>query len=239
MAAALERVVVSNIVMDNVGSAIFLRLGNRGRGMTEAAPGKLRQVIISNVEATRVGGVGSSITGLPGFAVEDVLIENVRIVSAGGGTAAQARRDVPEVPAAYPEFDMFAAPGTRDKALRFLPAHGLYIRHAAGITLKNLDLRTTQADARPALVVDDAAELKIFDLSARSPEHVTTVAWLRDVAGAFIQSCLAPKGAQTFLRVDGAKSAGITLIGNDLSRAEKAIDKGESVPADAVRVLGA
>jgi hypothetical protein len=227
--------------MDKVGCAIFLRVGNRGRGMQQPAPGKFRNVIISNVEAMRAGGIGSSITGLPGAAVEDVLIENVRISSAGGGTAAQAQREVPELPDAYPEFSMFVAPGTPrpvETNSRFLPAHGLYIRHAAGITLKNLDLRTATPDARPALAVDDAAGMKIFDLSARSPEGVSTVVWLRDVAGAFIQSCLAPKGTQTFLRVDGAKSAEITLAGNDLSHAEKAIDKGESVPADAARVLG-
>lgn len=238
----LERVVVSNIVMENVGCAIFLRLGNRGRGMHRVAPGKLRNVIISNVEATGVGGVGSSITGLPGFPVEDVLIENVRIVSAGGGTLLQAQRDVPEAPDAYPQYDMFVAagtPGSAPEESRFLPAHGLYIRHAAGITLKNLDLRTTRPDVRPALVVDDAAALKVFDLSARSPKQVATVVRLRDVANAFIQSCLAPKGVQTFLRVDGAKSAEITLVGNDLSRSGKAIDNGESASTDAVRILGA
>jgi hypothetical protein len=131
------------------------------------------------------------------------------------------------------------APASVEGKSRYMPAHGLYIRHAQGITLKNLDLRTTQPDARPALVADDAAGLKIFDLSARSPQGVSTVAWLRDVAGTFIQSCLAPQDAQTFLRVDGAKSAEIALVGNDLSRAGKAIDKGESAPADAVRVLGA
>jgi hypothetical protein len=236
----LERIVVANMVMDNVGAAIFLRLGNRGRGMQQPAPGKLRNVIISNVEATGAGPIGSSITGLPDSNVEDVLIENVRIVSAGGGTPAHAQRNVPELPDAYPEFSMFVAPGApAEKTSRFLPAHGLYVRHAAGITLKNVDLRTTQPDARPALVVDDAATLKVFDLNAHSPEHVSTVAWLRDVAGAFIQSCVAPKGVEAFLRVDGAKSSEITLAGNDLTRAAKAVDKGESVPADAVRVLGA
>ena len=54
----LERVVVSNMVMDKVGCAIFLRLGNRGRGMQQPVPGKLRNIIISNVVATRVGGIG-------------------------------------------------------------------------------------------------------------------------------------------------------------------------------------
>jgi hypothetical protein len=239
---AVDRVVISNIVMENVGGVIFLRLGNRGRGMQQPAPGKLRNVIISNVQATGVGGVASSITGLPGFPVEDVLIENVRTVSAGGGTTAQAQREVPEVPDAYPEYDMFFARGgvaSAEKNALFLPAHGLYIRHAAGITLKNLDLRTTQPDDRPALVAHDVAGLKVFDLNAQSPEGVSAVAWLRDVSGAFFQSCLAPKGAQTFLYVSGAKSAGITLVGNDLSRAEKAVEKGESVPEDAVRVLAA
>jgi hypothetical protein len=56
---------------------------------------------------------------------------------------------------------------------------------------------------------------------------------------AFIQSCLAPKGVQTFLRVDGARSVGIAVVGNDLSGAEKAIGKRHGVPADAVRVAGA
>jgi len=222
-----------------VGAAIFLRLGNRGRGMPRPAPGKLHSVIISNVEAARAGGIGSSITGLPGFAVEDVLLENVRITSVGGGTPAHAQREVPELPDAYPEFDMFIASGAAaDKSQRFLPAYGLYLRHAAGITLRNVDLRITQHDARPALMVDDAAAMKIFDLSAQSPERVATVASLRDVNGAFVQSCVARKGTQTFLRVDGARSAGITLAGNDLSRAEKAVDQGTLVPANAVRVLG-
>ena len=235
----LDRVLVSNIAMENVGGAIFLRLGNRGRGMQQPTPGKLRNVMISNVEATGVGGIGSSITGLPGFAVEDVLIDNVRLVSAGGGTEAQVHREVPELPDAYPEFSMFAAPGAPPgESSRFLPAYGLYIRHAAGVTLKNVDLRTTRPDARPALVVDDAARLKIFDLSAQVPERLSTVAWLKDVSGAFIQSCVAPEGSRTFLRIDGAMSRDIVLAGNDLTHAGKSIDKGDSAPSHAVRVLG-
>src|ERR1039457_2601553 len=63
-------------------------------------------VKISNVEAMGAGDIGSSITGLPGFPVEDVLLENIRIVSSGGGTEEQARCEVPEIPDAYPEYNM-------------------------------------------------------------------------------------------------------------------------------------
>ena len=238
----LERVVVSNIVMNNVGCAIFLRLGNRGRGMQQPTPGRLRAVKISNVEAMGAGDVGSSITGLPGSPVEDVLLENIRIVSTGGGTQAQARREVPEAPDAYPEYNMFVPPGTSEpteEKAGCLPAHGLYVRHAAGLTLRGVDVRTAKADARPALVVDDAADLKIFDSGSGSANTASPVIWLRDVDGAFIQSCRASKGTKTFLRVDGAKSAAILVAENDLDQAGSAIERGEDVPAGAVRVRSA
>jgi hypothetical protein len=238
----LERVVVSNIVMNNVGCAIFLRLGNRGRGMQKPAPGHLRGVKISNVEATGAGDIGSSVTGLPGFPVEDVLLENIRIVSSGGGTEEQVRREVPEVPDAYPEYDMFVPPGASgpvEKKVGCLPAHGLYVRHASGLTLRGVDLRTAKPDARPALVVDDATDLKIFDSGSDSPNPASPVVWLRDVDGAFIQSCRAPKGAKTFLRVDGAKSAAILAAENDWDQASKAVEEGNTVPAGAVRIRGA
>jgi hypothetical protein len=113
------------------------------------------------------------------------------------------------------------------------------LRHAAGLTLRGVDLRTAKPDARPALVVDDATDLKIFDSGSESPNPASPVVWLRDVDGAFIQSCRASKDAKTFLRVDGAKSAAILMAENNLDQAEKAVDEGNTVPAGAVRVRGA
>ena len=84
--------------------------------------------------------------------------------------------------------------------------------------------------------MDDAADLKIFDSGSESTNPPSPVVWLRDVNGAFIQSCRAPKGTQTFLRVDGPKSAAILVAGNDLDQAEKAVDEGNAVPTGAVRV---
>ncbi len=237
----LERVVISNIAMNNVGCVLFLRLGNRGRGMKQPAPGRLRKVKISNVEATGAGHIGSSITGLPGSAVEDVLLDNIRIVSSGGGTPDLVAREVPEVPDAYPEYTMFVSTGhgkPGEKEVNSLPAHGLYVRHAASLTLRGVDLRTERADARPALVVDDAVDLKIFDLHADCSGQAPAAVLLRDVAGAFIQSCRAPKGAKSFLRVAGAKSAGIRMGDNDLDQAEKAVVEGDDVPSGTLRFQG-
>jgi polygalacturonase len=139
-----ERVTVSNIVMRNVGIPIFVRLGNRATpipGRPVPGVGRMRDVVIRDIEAAGAGVTGCSITGIPGHPVENVTVENIRIRFAGGGTAADAAREPPEKEASYPKGDMF---GT-------LPAFGFYCRHVAGLTLRNLDISVAAPDARPAV----------------------------------------------------------------------------------------
>ncbi len=158
-----DRVSVSNITMDNVRSAIFIRLGNRARPFTAKGPGGSRgtftakegsakpgmgsmsNIIISNVQATGVSKVGCSITGLPDFPVENVTLENIRIRYEGGGSLEDAAREVPEKAEAYPEYGMF---GT-------LPAYGFFVRHVKNVRFNRVDLEFADADRRPALVFDD------------------------------------------------------------------------------------
>ena len=154
---ALDRVSFSNIVMNNVGAPIFVRLGNRARPFTEGGPrpgmGTLRRVRIANVEATGAGKTGCSITGLPGRPVEDISLENVRLRFNGGGTAADAARQVEELAEKYPEYSMFGV----------LPAYGFYCRHARNLTLRNVETSFEGADARQPLLTDDVEGLRVAD----------------------------------------------------------------------------
>ena len=154
---ALDRVSFSNIVMSNVGTPIFVRLGNRARPFREGGVrpgmGTLRHVRIADVEATGAGKTGCSITGLPGHPVEDIAIENVRLSFAGGGTRQDAARKPEELPEKYPEYSMFGV----------LPAYGFFCRHARGLTLRNVETRCESAEARPPLVTDDAEGLRVID----------------------------------------------------------------------------
>jgi hypothetical protein len=54
-----------------------------------------------------MGVIGSSITGLPGQPVENVILSNIQFTDEGGGTAADAQRLVPERDTSYPEGWMF------------------------------------------------------------------------------------------------------------------------------------
>ncbi len=148
----LEDVEAEDIRMEGVGAAVFVRLGDRGRpfkeGMDRPGVGKLRNVAIRRVRAEGAGRIGSSVVGLPGHPVEAVRLEDVSIVSAGGGRPDDARRVPPERPEAYPEFNMFGV----------LPASGLYLRHVKGVSLERVVLRTASEDARPAVVLSDVQD---------------------------------------------------------------------------------
>jgi len=227
---AFDRVNVSNVTMKNVKVPIFVRLGNRARpipGLKPPGMGSMRNVIISNVQASGVGETGCSITGIPGFLVENVTLENVRIDFEGGGTREDALREIPEKIDAYPSGRMF---GT-------LPAYGFYCRHVKNLRLHNLDLGFDADDQRPAVICDDVHDLDVFGLNAQVSPSADAVLRLRQVQGALIHGCRPHDEIGTFLRVEGDQCSHIALAGNDFRRVKQPVDKADDVPDDALRVL--
>lgn len=164
---SLENVLVDSITATNTGNAIFIRLGHRNK---TPGIGTLKNVIIRNVKVQVPFGrpdenydlrgpdlsffhntFPSSITGIPGHPVQHVILENIEITYPGRGNDGLAilplfrLKDVPEVENQYPEFSMFGE----------LPAWGFYVRHAEGVTFKNVTVIAKDKDYRPAYVFDD------------------------------------------------------------------------------------
>jgi hypothetical protein len=225
----LDRVNISNIVMNGVATPVFIRLGDRARPIAEggARPpvGKLRNVSIANVQAASAGAVGCAIAGLPGHAIENVVLENLRLTFAGGGTREDARREIPENADKYPEHNMF---GT-------LPAYGFYCRHVKGLSLRNISTSFLQDDERPALVCDEVEGLELAGSAlAGAPEAEPSVR-LHQVKDAFVHGCRAPGRIQTWMEVSGNQSERISVMGNDLGNAGKAVDIAGDVAQDAVK----
>jgi polygalacturonase len=217
----LDKVSVSNITMDNVGTAIFIRLGNRARPFNEKMEkpgmGSLSNIIISDIQATNVGNIGCSITGLPGYPVKNISLNNIRLKFEGGGTREFVNREIPEIPEKYPEFRMFG----------MLPAYGFYCRHAENLSFQDVELGFIKKDDRCAIVCDDVVNLELFRIKAMIGEE--PVLQFRDVQHAIIQSCRAPAGTGTFLAVSGEKSRHFSLIGNDLSEAVIPVRKADNL----------
>ena len=224
----MDRVVVSNITMKKVGAPIFLRLGNRARpfkkDMATPGIGVMRNITISNIEATGANATGCAISGLPEAAIENVTMSNLRLAFEGGGTKTDAARPIPEEPTAYPEYKMFGR----------LPAYGLYCRHVKGLKLRNVQLQWEKPDQRHALVFDDVEDALIDDLDAPGSPDAESVVRMNNVRDVFVRGCRPKGGTDLFLKLDGMQSKGIVLTGNDFSDAARVVERAPGVPSKAV-----
>ncbi len=201
----LEDISISNITARNSGGALFIRLGQRNK---ELKPGIIRRIYIKgmNVEVPNskpdagydIEGppaediyphnlLPSSITGLPGYSVQDVTLENIVIIHGGGANKSKAYvsldslEKVPERASDYPEYSMFGE----------LPSWGIYTRHANDITLKNVVLKCTEQDFRPALVFDDVNQLTITNLEIPTVKVLPAIA-LRQVTNESLKKIKMP-----------------------------------------------
>ena len=145
--ALLEDVSISNLTMrDLVDVPFFLRLGARMRGPEGIPVGQIRRVSISNVVVSNCASHQSSIiTGIPGHALEDIKFSDILVFHQGGGTAQDARTQVPELENVYPDPNRF---GT-------MPAHGFFVRHVNGLSMHDVEVKYSKEDLRPAMLLDD------------------------------------------------------------------------------------
>jgi len=197
--AVIENIDVSNIEAENTGNAIFIRLGNRSGDR----PGSIKNISIKNIKVQVPFGrpdsnydlrgpevdffhnpFPSSIVGLEGYVVENVTLENIEINYPGRASKGMAYipinrlNQVPEAAKEYPEFSMFGE----------LPAYGFYVRHANGITMKNIKLTLADTDFRPAFVFDDVQNLKmdIIDFPKKNEKQLV----LKDVVSTTLEKQL-------------------------------------------------
>lgn len=153
----LENVSVSDITVEGTEAPIFIRLGNRGRGymsggkdMETIIPvdhvGTINGVRLSHIQIRNAGSMGCSITGLPGYPVENVWLSDITLHHKGGVTERElaqmdeAARDEKEKE--YPEATMWGN----------LPARGFFVRHARNVQFDRVEIQTERADARPDFV---------------------------------------------------------------------------------------
>jgi polygalacturonase len=110
--ALFEDIAITNTTMRDLNtSPIFMRLGARLRGPRESTRvGTMKRILISNLSCFNAPQNFSSIlSGIPGYAIEDVKLSNIYIETAGGATAEMAKIEPPELENKYPEPSMFGA----------------------------------------------------------------------------------------------------------------------------------
>ena len=123
---------------------------------------------------------GSIIAGLAGHPVEDVTLSDIRILYRGGLTLEDVAKQPAEMVNTFfyraeggiPPREPFATP-EREKEypepsmFGLLPAYGFFIRHARGITMRNVEIGFEKEDRRPAFVLEDVKGAEFRQVKAQ------------------------------------------------------------------------
>jgi len=152
--AIVEDITFTGITMrECANSVLLLRLGRRMRAPQGTAIGSMRRIILSNIVSSNCKSkFASTISGVPGYNIEDVKLCDLYFHHDGQGTAAMAALEPEEKETTYPSSGMFGP----------LPAHGFFIRHARNLEFSNIEIACEQPDARPAFWLQDVEGADFF-----------------------------------------------------------------------------
>jgi polygalacturonase len=222
----IDGISVSRITMTNVRTPIFLRLQGSYKDKIAAMSGRLKNVTISDVQAT--GAIlSSSVTGTPGFPVDHIRLSNIRISTNEAGKIEWANNSVPELEHGYPEARMFGR----------LPSFGLYCRHVSDIQLQNVRIDSETQDPRPLLAADDMRGMSIVGIEGTTmPNAADGFLNLKNVSDVEIRGNTAPENTSVYAMISGPNCKDIVLTANDLRRARKPVQLVDDVPKGAVRL---
>ncbi|MGA9623332.1 MAG: glycoside hydrolase family 28 protein [Bryobacteraceae bacterium] len=159
--ALLEDITVTNLTMRDINNCpIFLRLGARLRGPKESTKvGTLRRVLINNVNSFNTPSRYSSIlSGIPGYAIEDVKLSDIYVQHAGGAPADSTKIQVPEYETKYPEPGMFGP----------TPSQGFFLRHMKNVEVSHAEIEPVAADPRASFYLEDVHRADFVAVTAPS-----------------------------------------------------------------------
>jgi len=235
--ASIENFSFSNIIMRNVTGPIGIGFSgppaNSNNNTQSTTKPFIRNISFSNIRASvvekpvehpdihfgvsvREGEKNSCITlnAMGEYYLENISFTDVHVTYAGGGTTAQAAKEVPKVAAEY-----F---GVWDPLPGGPPAYGLYARNVKGLTLHNVRFTYEQPDARPAIIFDHVEDASINGLSVMGSSGNELLRFIhsKDV---FLTATRVLTTAATFLRVEGSSSEGIVVNGADLRKVTKQV----------------
>jgi polygalacturonase len=228
----IDGVVISNIRIDGPVCPIFIRRGFRARpyyqGQKIERPGELKNISINNLVATGAGKTGCSITGIPGYPVENISLSNISIEFEGGSLAGNVNTEVPEEVKSYPEFDMFGD---------LLPSFGFFVRHAENIRFSDVQLKTKTNDERPAICLSDVHNSTFKNTSLENAGTNDCNILLENSTDILISGSTTTGKSEVFAKLKGVGNKNI-IIANNLLPGIKQIFSPENGGEKVVRESG-
>lgn len=165
----MENINISNIVMNDVASPLFIRLGKRNHDYEQPAEmdhsvghyennkacGIVRNITISNIQANvttpEKTRMPIMMSGVKDQYIENVHLSNITVSLPGGGTAEETDIVVPEDEFRYPEQFFFGV----------LPASAIYARYINGLYMNNVHVTIREEDAREMFIAENCEKVEV------------------------------------------------------------------------------
>ncbi len=233
----MENMIFSNLVMTNVTGPIYIGLGSAPRNALNpdqiTAGGIVRNIQFRGIRATVAAKPDLtnfpylpgtpisdiypgehhtciSLTSVPGQFIENILLSDVQVIYAGGGTAEMAAlRDVPQVS------------GGEYFACGVLPAYGLFARNVRGLMLDDVRFEIASPDSRPAIVFDHVQDAAVNGLNVQGDKNAESVLRFIGSQDIYFDTPRLISPATVFAQAEGADNSNITIDGGDISKAAK------------------
>jgi polygalacturonase len=145
-----ENLYATNIHILRAFSPLFMRIDDRGRVLPESpkpAVGKLRRVVFDKITGEQNGPRGSYFLGMPGHAIEDVVLNRVRLSTLPTQKKISKASEMPEFHKAYPDAHMI-------DEVSDSPAAGLWTRNVKNLQLFDCAFTKDASDLRPEVIVE-------------------------------------------------------------------------------------
>lgn len=205
----MENILIQNIVMYDVATPFFIRIGLRAR------PFKSRQYAhqIGNASGISLNNISvhnarlpSSIIGVSNKKITGVSVTNYTVNYSTAQTAIPFNK-VPALEFEYPAANMFTN----------LPAFAMYCRDVDGLYLQDIKIFSSANDEqRPALVFDKVSNLQLMSMSAGLKTKSASATYFRNCKNVTASFCQTAKGGKSVFEVEG-KIAGHELFVNNLA----------------------
>ena len=157
--------------------------------------------------------------------LENISFSDFHAVFPGGGTAAEAAREVPQTAGEYFE-------------LGIPPAYALYARNVRGLTLANVRFEAAAPDLRPAVRFEHVEDAAVNGFSVGGNPDAAAALRFTDARDVLVTAARLLTPARVFLQVEGAGSRGIRIDGGDLSKAAEPVAFEAGASKDAVKLRG-
>lgn len=167
--SVIKDVNIANIKMQKVATPFYLLISDRLRAGGNPSPGAIKNISFNHITATDVFGYAngrsftSTLNGMPGYPITDIIFNDIKINYKGGGAAEQAKI-IPPVPQDY-----------SPRYLGVRPAYGFYCRHVKRIAFYHVRISYEKADYRPAFLFDHADQVLMTRIKAAHQPGIAAI----------------------------------------------------------------